>query len=47
MDLSREVTPADRANIGTELTRFLARFIDQENQLRAMEGKPPIHGRDD
>jgi hypothetical protein len=47
MDLSREVTPADRANIGVELTRFLDRFIGQENKLRAMEGKPPIPGRGD
>jgi hypothetical protein len=47
MDPSREVTPADRVNIGIELTRFLDRFIGQENKLRAMEGKPPIPGRGD
>lgn len=47
MDLTREVTPADRANIGMELIRFLDRFIGQENKLRAMEGKPPLPERDD
>lgn len=47
MDLSREVTPADRANIGMELLRFLDRFIGQENTLRVMEGKPPLPIRDE
>lgn len=41
-DLHRPVTPADRANIGTELIRFLDRFVGHENRLRALEGKPPI-----
>jgi hypothetical protein len=47
VDLDRPVTPADRANIATELLRMLDRFIGFENKFRAMEGKPPIPMRHD
>jgi hypothetical protein len=41
------VTSGDRAKTGIPLPRALDRFIWQENEWRALQGKPPIPLRPD
>lgn len=46
MDLERPVTPIDRANIATILLRLHDRSVWLMHELRRLQGKPPIPGRE-